>query len=64
MRLGGEKEATYWVDLDAAYAANRRFGEAITAAEKARDLALATGDATAAQAAQARLTSYRNQLQQ
>jgi len=64
MSLGGEKDATSWVDLDAAYAANRRFGEAITAAEKARDLALATGDATAAQAAQARLTSYRNQLQQ
>jgi protein O-mannosyl-transferase len=60
MGLGGEKDAASWAALDAAYAANGRFVDAIAAAEKVRDLSLSTGDAAAAQAAQARLANYRN----
>ena len=47
--------------LDTAYAAAGRFDDARTAAEKARALALASGNEAAVQAADARLAAYRNQ---
>ena len=57
----GGKEARFWGTLDAAYAEAGRFGEAISAAEKTRELALAGGQKEIAQAAEQRLALYRRQ---
>ena len=59
--LTGGKEARFFGTLDAAYAEDGRFSEAITTAEKARGLALAAGDKAIAAAAEQRLTLYRKQ---
>ena len=59
--LTGGKEARFFGTLDAATAEAGRFAEAITTAEKARDLALAAGDKAIAAAAEQRLTLYRKQ---
>lgn len=55
------KQARYWGTLDVAYAAAGRFGDAIAAASKAKELAEAAGQTNAAQAAEARIQSYRQQ---
>jgi tetratricopeptide (TPR) repeat protein len=60
-QLNGGKEARFFGTLDAAYAEAGRFAEAITTAEKARDLGLAAGDKEIAAAAEQRLALYRKQ---
>ena len=59
--LSGGKEARFFGTLDAAYAEAGRFADAITTAEKTRDLALAAGDKEIAAAAQKRMALYRKQ---
>jgi protein O-mannosyl-transferase len=59
--LSGAREARFFGTLDAAYAEAGRFADAITTAEKARDLALAAGDKEIAAAAQQRMALYRKQ---
>jgi tetratricopeptide (TPR) repeat protein len=61
LQFGGDKDAVCWAALDAAFAANGRFDEAVSAAEKARELAVAAGDNAAVQACETRLALYRNQ---
>lgn len=61
LELSGGKEARSWVVLDAACAESGRFPDAIAAAQKARELALAAGDQQAAQACEARLSLYQTQ---
>jgi Flp pilus assembly protein TadD len=56
--LSGGKEARYWGTLDAAYADNGRFEEAIRAAEQARSLAQSTGQSELVEAAEKRLRLY------
>ena len=58
VQLGGEKEARFWATLDAAYAEAGRFDEAVAAAKKAREFALAKGQEALAQAAEERLALY------
>ncbi|HSU56029.1 MAG TPA: tetratricopeptide repeat protein [Candidatus Dormibacteraeota bacterium] len=60
-QLAGGKEARYWGTLDAAYAEIGRFSDAISAAEKTRQLASTAGDTNLAAAADTRLTLYRKQ---
>ena len=60
-RLSGGKEARCFGTLDAAYAEVGRFDDAIAAATKARELALAARQQDIAQAAEARLALYRAQ---
>jgi protein O-mannosyl-transferase len=57
----GGKEARFWATLDAAYAETGRFAEAISTAEKARDMALTAHEEQVARAAEARLALYRKQ---
>jgi len=56
--LSGGKEARFWGTLDAAYAEAGRFEEAVEAAKKAQELALAAGQADLARAAGERLAAY------
>jgi tetratricopeptide (TPR) repeat protein len=58
-RLSGGSEARFFGTLDAAYAGAGRFEEAITTAQKARELALAAGQQRIAQQAEERLALYR-----
>jgi tetratricopeptide (TPR) repeat protein len=58
--LSGGQEARFFGTLDAAYAEAGRFADAITTAEKTRDLALAAGDKEIATAAQQRMALYRD----
>ena len=57
--LSGGKVARFWATLDAAYAEAGRFADAVNAAEKARELALAADEKDIAQAAEERLILYR-----
>jgi tetratricopeptide (TPR) repeat protein len=59
--LSGGNEPRGWRALAAAYAETGRFGDAIQAAEKARDLALASGDTNRAQRVEGDLGLYRKQ---
>jgi Flp pilus assembly protein TadD len=52
-------DAHCWAALDVAQAENGEFQQAIQAAEKSRDLALAAGDSQTAQAADGRIALYR-----
>ncbi len=61
LELSGGKDARFWASLDAACAESGRFPEAISAAQKARELALAAGDQETARACEARLALYQNQ---
>ncbi|HTL58159.1 MAG TPA: tetratricopeptide repeat protein [Candidatus Limnocylindrales bacterium] len=61
-QLGGNKQARFWSTLDVAYAGAGRLPDAIQAATKARQLALAAGQTNAAEAAQTRLEQYNKQL--
>jgi protein O-mannosyl-transferase len=61
-KLADSKEARFLGTLDAAYAEAGRFPEAITTAEQAKNLALATGDKTIADLADERLKLYRSGL--
>jgi tetratricopeptide (TPR) repeat protein len=58
-RLSGGTEPRFFGTLDAAYAGVGRFDEAITTANKTRDLALAAGQQQIAQKAEERLALYR-----
>jgi protein O-mannosyl-transferase len=58
-RLSGGREPRYFGTLDAAYAGAGRFDEAITTANKTRELALAAGQQQIAQKAEERLALYR-----
>jgi len=58
-RLSGGREPRFFGTLDAAYAGAGRFDEAITTANKARELALAAGQQQIAQKADERLALYR-----
>jgi tetratricopeptide (TPR) repeat protein len=58
-RLSGGREPRFFGTLDAAYAGAGRFDDAITAANKARELALAAGQQQIAQKAEERLALYR-----
>jgi tetratricopeptide (TPR) repeat protein len=58
-RLSGGGEPRFFGTLDAAYAGAGRFDEAITAANKTRELALAAGQQQIAQKAEERLALYR-----
>ena len=57
--LSGGKVARFWATLDAAYGEAGRFADAVNAAEKARELALAADEKDIAQAAEERLILYR-----
>ena len=57
--LVGDREPRFWSTLDCAYAEAGRFSEAIVTAEKARQLALASGRKELAEAAETRLALYR-----
>ncbi|HOC56173.1 MAG TPA: tetratricopeptide repeat protein [Verrucomicrobiota bacterium] len=57
--LSGGNEARVWGTLDAAYAEAGRFAEALAAAAKARELALATGQTDIARQAEERIALYR-----
>ncbi len=59
-KLTQYKEARFLGTLDAAYAEAGRFPEAITTAERAKNLALAAGDKTIADLAEERLKLYRS----
>jgi hypothetical protein len=59
--LSGGEQARFFGTLDAAYAEAGRFADAITTAERTRDLALAAGDKEIATAAQQRMALYRKQ---
>jgi protein O-mannosyl-transferase len=56
--LADGKEARFWGTLDAAYAEAGRFEDAIRAANRARELAVANGQAEVAEAAGKRLELY------
>lgn len=58
-RLSGGKEPRFFGTLDAAYASAGRFEEAITTAQKTRELAIATGQKQIAERAEERLALYR-----
>lgn len=58
-QLAQNQEARYWGTLDAAYAETGRFQDAIQAADKARELALASGQPELAAAAGKRQDLYR-----
>ena len=60
-KLNGGRQAQYWATLDVAYAEVGRFSDAIKAAEKARELALAAGQSDLAEATVARIALYRDQ---
>jgi len=57
--LSGSKEPRFWGTLDAAYAEAGRFGEALAAAAKTRELALAAGQVDVARQAEERMALYR-----
>jgi len=57
--MAGTNQPRFWGTLDTAYAEAGRFDDAIHAAEKARDLALAADQKGVAEAASARLELYR-----
>jgi hypothetical protein len=57
--LSGGNEARFFGTLDAAYSGAGRFEEAITTAQKARELALAAGQKQIAEKAEERLGLYR-----
>jgi tetratricopeptide (TPR) repeat protein len=59
--LGSQKSLRAWAALDVAYAETSQFSQAIAAAEKARDLAIATGQTNAASLIEGRLALYRRQ---
>ncbi|MGO8675085.1 MAG: tetratricopeptide repeat protein [Limisphaerales bacterium] len=59
--LAGGKVARFSATLAAAYAEAGRFQDATNTAERARAMALATGDKETAQAAEAQLACYRQQ---
>jgi len=59
-QLSGGEDLKSLATLDAAFAEANRFEEAITAATKVRDLALARGESPAVAAADSRLADYRN----
>jgi protein O-mannosyl-transferase len=61
VQLSGGTQARPWAALDVAFAEAGRFPEAISAAEKSRDLSLAAGDSPAAQACDERITLYQAQ---
>jgi FOG: TPR repeat len=58
-RLSGGREPRFFGTLDAAYAGAGRFEEAISTANKARELALVAGQPQIAQKAEERLALYR-----
>jgi tetratricopeptide (TPR) repeat protein len=58
-RLSGGREPRFFGTLDAAYAAAGRFDEAITTANRVRELAMAAGQQQIAQKAEERLALYR-----
>jgi tetratricopeptide (TPR) repeat protein len=58
-RVSGGNEARFFGTLDAAYSGAGRFEEAIATAQKARELALASGQKQIAQQAEERLALYR-----
>jgi Flp pilus assembly protein TadD len=58
-RLSGGNEARFFGTLDAAYSGAGRFEEAIMTAQKAHDLAVASGQRRIAQQAEERLALYR-----
>jgi tetratricopeptide (TPR) repeat protein len=58
-RLSGGHEPRFFGTLDAAYAGAGRFDDAITAANKTRELALAAGQQQIAEKAEERLALYR-----
>jgi tetratricopeptide (TPR) repeat protein len=58
-RLSGGREPRFFGTLDTAYAGAGRFEEAITTANKTRELALAAGQQQIAQKAEERLALYR-----
>jgi tetratricopeptide (TPR) repeat protein len=57
--MAGTNQPRFWSTLDTAYAEAGRFSDAIRAAEKARDLALAAEQKGMADAASARIELYR-----
>lgn len=59
--LTGGKQPQFLATLDAAYAEAGRFPEAIAAATRTRDLALAAGQKEIAEAAEKRLALYAEQ---
>ena len=60
LELRGE-DSRSWAALDAAYAEAGQFADAIAAAQRTRNLALATGQRTAAEEAENRLARYQQQ---
>jgi tetratricopeptide (TPR) repeat protein len=58
-QLTNRKNPHFLGTLDAAYAESGQFDQAITAASTARDLALASGDKSVAEAAETRVSLYR-----
>ncbi len=60
LELRGEDPRS-WAALDAAYAESGQFADAIAAAQKTRNLALATGQRSAAEDAERRLALYQQQ---
>ncbi len=58
-RLSGGREPRFFGTLDAAYASAGRFEEAITTAQKTRELAVAAGQKQIAERAEERLALYR-----
>jgi hypothetical protein len=62
--LAGGKQSRYWSTLDVAYAGAGRFADAVQAATKAQQLAVAEGQTNAAQAAARRIEDYRKRMGQ
>src|SRR5207253_1400031 len=60
-QLAGTREPRYWGTLDAAYAEQGKFDDAIAAAEKAQKLAREAGQGEIVAAAEHRLALYRKQ---
>jgi hypothetical protein len=61
LKLGDAQAPSLWAALDAAYAESGRFSDALRAAEKTRELALAASQTEVAEAAERRLALYRAQ---
>jgi tetratricopeptide (TPR) repeat protein len=62
--LAGGKQSRYWSTLDVAYAGAGRFADAVQAATKAEQLAIAEGQTNAAQSAAHRIEDYRKRMGQ
>jgi len=62
--LAGGKQSRYWSTLDVAYAGAGRFADAVQAATKAQQLAIAEGQTNAAQSAAHRIEDYRKRMGQ